>query len=69
MPEDTTRENILAEAGYEQTYDTDEIITRMPAPAEIAKPGIRLLPRGTASNTVASAVTTTWRYAARGALR
>ena len=34
-PEDTTRENILAEAGYEQVYDIDEIITRMPAPAEI----------------------------------
>jgi GntR family transcriptional regulator len=29
-PEDTTRENILAEAGYEQVYDIDEIITRMP---------------------------------------
>ncbi len=43
-PEDTTRENILAEAGYEQTYDIDEIITRMPAPAEIAKLGI---PTGT----------------------
>src|SRR5262249_9164626 len=26
--------NILAEAGYEQTYDIDEIITRMPTPAE-----------------------------------
>jgi len=34
-PEDTTRENILAEAGYEQVYDIDEIITRMPTPAEI----------------------------------
>jgi GntR family transcriptional regulator len=33
-PEDTTRENILAEAGYEQVYDIDEIITRMPTPAE-----------------------------------
>jgi hypothetical protein len=31
-PEDTTRENILAEAGYEQIYDIDEIITRMPTP-------------------------------------
>ena len=34
-PQDTTRENILAEAGYEQTYDTDEIITRMPRPDEV----------------------------------
>ncbi len=34
-PEDTTRENILAEAGYEQVYDIDEIITRMPTPKEI----------------------------------
>jgi DNA-binding GntR family transcriptional regulator len=33
-PEDTTREDILAEAGYEQVYDIDEIITRMPTPAE-----------------------------------
>jgi hypothetical protein len=24
-PEDTTRENILAEAGYEQVYDIDEV--------------------------------------------
>lgn len=36
-PEDTTRENILAEAGYEQIYDIDEIITRMPTPDEIAR--------------------------------
>lgn len=34
-PEDTTRENILKEAGYEQTYDVDEIITRMPTPVEM----------------------------------
>ena len=34
-PENTSRENILAEAGYEQVYDTDEIITRMPTPEEI----------------------------------
>ena len=33
-PEDTTRENILTEAGYEQVYDIDEIITRMPTPNE-----------------------------------
>ena len=33
-PEDTKRENILAEAGYEQTYDIDEIISRMPTPDE-----------------------------------
>jgi GntR family transcriptional regulator len=33
-PEDTTREDILKEAGYEQTYDVDEIITRMPSPTE-----------------------------------
>ncbi len=39
-PEDTTRENILAEAGYEQIYDIDEIITRMPTPEEISRLGI-----------------------------
>jgi DNA-binding GntR family transcriptional regulator len=39
-PEDTTREDILKEAGYEQVYDIDEIITRMPSPAEIAQLGI-----------------------------
>jgi DNA-binding GntR family transcriptional regulator len=39
-PEDTTRENILAEAGYEQVYDIDEIITRMPTPAETGRLGI-----------------------------
>lgn len=33
-PQDTTREDILKEAGYEQTYDVDEIITRMPTPEE-----------------------------------
>ena len=33
-PRDTTREDILAEAGYPQTYDIDEIITRMPIPTE-----------------------------------
>jgi GntR family transcriptional regulator len=33
-PEDTTREDILKEAGYEQVYDVDEIITRMPTPEE-----------------------------------
>jgi GntR family transcriptional regulator len=38
--EDTTRENILAETGYEQVYDIDEIITRMPTPEEISKLGI-----------------------------
>lgn len=43
-PEDTTRENILAEAGYEQVYDVDEIITRMPTPDEVARLGI---PTGT----------------------
>lgn len=31
---DTTREDILKEAGYEQVYDVDEIITRMPTPSE-----------------------------------
>ncbi len=36
-PEDTTREDILKEAGYEQTYDIDEIIVRMPTPDEIAR--------------------------------
>ena len=39
-PEDTTRENILAEAGYKQVYDIDEIITRMPTPAEVKRLGI-----------------------------
>jgi GntR family transcriptional regulator len=39
-PEDTTRENILAEAGYEQVYDIDEIITRMPTPDEVTRLGI-----------------------------
>ena len=43
-PKDTTRENILAEAGYEQVYDIDEIITRMPTPDEVARLGI---PTGT----------------------
>ncbi len=33
-PEDTTREDILKETGYEQVYDIDEIITRMPTPDE-----------------------------------
>jgi GntR family transcriptional regulator len=37
QPEDTTRENILAEAGYEQVYDIDEIITRMPTPTEVER--------------------------------
>ena len=36
-PGDTTREDILKEAGYEQTYDVDEIITRMPTPAEASR--------------------------------
>lgn len=40
QPEDTTRENILAEAGYEQGYDIDEIITRMPTPDEVSRLGI-----------------------------
>jgi DNA-binding GntR family transcriptional regulator len=39
-PEDTTRENILAEAGYEQVYDIDEIITGMPTPEENNRLGI-----------------------------
>ena len=43
-PEDTKRENILAEAGYEQVYDIDEIITRMPIPEETERLGI---PAGT----------------------
>jgi GntR family transcriptional regulator len=43
-PEDTKRENILAEAGYEQTYDIDEIISRMPTPDETQRLQI---PRGT----------------------
>ena len=36
-PEDTTREDILKEAGYEQVYDVDEIITRMPTPEEVER--------------------------------
>lgn len=36
-PEDTTREDILKEAGYEQVYDIDEIITRMPTPDEMRR--------------------------------
>ena len=39
-PEDTTRENILAEAGYEQIYDIDEIIIRMPTPVEAERSGL-----------------------------
>jgi DNA-binding GntR family transcriptional regulator len=42
--EDTTREDILKEAGYEQVYDADEIIARMPTPGETRRlsinPGI-----------------------------
>jgi DNA-binding GntR family transcriptional regulator len=41
-PEDTTREDILKDAGYEQVYDIDEIITRMPTPAEVAR--LNILP-------------------------
>ncbi len=40
-PEDTTREDILKEAGYEQVYDVDEIITRMPTPDEVSRLGSR----------------------------
>jgi GntR family transcriptional regulator len=36
-PRDTTREDILKEAGYEQVYDVDEIVTRMPTPAEVER--------------------------------
>ena len=36
-PVDTMREDILAEAGYEQTYDVDDIIVRMPTPDEVAR--------------------------------
>ncbi len=43
-PADTTREDVLKEAGYEQTYDIDEIITRMPTPDETARLSI---PAGT----------------------
>jgi DNA-binding GntR family transcriptional regulator len=39
-PADTTREDILKEAGYEQTYDVDEIITRMPTPEEAQRLGL-----------------------------
>lgn len=34
QPRNTSREDILAEAGYPQTYDIDEIITRMPTQEE-----------------------------------
>lgn len=37
LPEPTTREKILKEAGYEQIYDVDEIITRMPTPEEVSR--------------------------------
>lgn len=37
---DPRTENILAEAGYEQVYEIDEIITRMPTPSEISRLGI-----------------------------
>lgn len=33
-PEDTTREDILKVAGYEQVYDIDEVVARMPTPEE-----------------------------------
>jgi DNA-binding GntR family transcriptional regulator len=36
-PEDTTREDILKEAGYEQTYDIDDIVVRMPTPDEVKR--------------------------------
>src|ERR1700730_6012213 len=39
-PQDTTLEHNLAEAGYEQVYDIDEIITRMPTPDEVTRLGI-----------------------------
>ena len=40
--EDTTREDILKEAGYEQVNDIDKIITRMPTPDEIDRLGITI---------------------------
>jgi GntR family transcriptional regulator len=43
-PRDTTREDVLRHAGYEQTYDVDEIITRMPTFSETRTLGI---PTGT----------------------
>jgi hypothetical protein len=36
-PADTTREDILKEAGYEQTYHVDEIITRVCGPLKKPK--------------------------------
>ncbi|HLI76516.1 MAG TPA: UTRA domain-containing protein [Acidobacteriaceae bacterium] len=36
--------DILAEAGYEQVYDIDEIVIRMPTPDEVARLAI---PSGT----------------------
>lgn len=36
-PESTDREDILKEAGYEQTYDVDELTARMPSQAEIER--------------------------------
>lgn len=44
QPRNTTREDILAEAGYPQTYDVDEIITRMPTQEEAER---LALPAGT----------------------
>jgi DNA-binding GntR family transcriptional regulator len=40
-PTDTTREDILAEAGYEQVYDIDEIITVCPPPRKSPGSGSR----------------------------
>ncbi|ORT94874.1 hypothetical protein UK99_14900 [Frankia casuarinae] len=40
--EDTTREDILKEAGYEQVYDVDEIVTRMPTPDEATRLSISM---------------------------
>lgn len=39
--EDTTREDILSEGGYEQVYDIDEITTRMPTQEETERLNLR----------------------------
>lgn len=56
-PEDTTREDILKEAGYEQTYDIDEITTRMPSPSEVQR--LSLVPGTPVAELVRTAYTAT----------
>jgi DNA-binding GntR family transcriptional regulator len=77
VPEDTTRENILADAGYEQVYDIDEIITRMPTPGEIERLGIstgtpvaeRIRTGYTANNRPVRSLSTSFRRSAESGTR